>query len=49
MLKKMIFNGDCVVYQGVQYILCVKKHNLLEANFYVHVSIPGDFELVISS
>ncbi len=27
----------------------VKKHNLSEANFYVHASIPGDLALVISS
>lgn len=27
----------------------VKKHNLSEAAFYVHASIPGDLALVISS
>lgn len=27
----------------------VKKHNLSEANFYVHDSIPGDIAIVISS
>ena len=27
----------------------VKKHNLSEADFYVHESIPGDLAIVISS
>ena len=27
----------------------VKKHNLSEAHFYVHDSIPGDLAIVISS
>ncbi len=27
----------------------VKKHNLSEADFYVHESIPGDFAIIIKS
>lgn len=43
----------CLEQQIHEYLrsfcLNLKKMNILEANFYVNASIPGDFAIVISS